>query len=38
MSPALVGDATKADGQKKDEKKTDEGKKEPDGQSKIVFI
>lgn len=36
--PAPVGAATKADGQEEDEKKTDEGKKEPDGQAKMVFI
>ncbi|RMC12798.1 hypothetical protein DUI87_10323 [Hirundo rustica rustica] len=36
MSPAAVGAATKADGQKEDEKKTDEEKKEPDGQSKMT--
>ena len=36
--PAPVGTATKADGQEEDEKKTDEGKKEPDGQAKMVFI
>lgn len=38
MSPAPVGAAIKADGQEEDEKKMDEGKKEPDGQSKMVFI
>lgn len=38
MSPAPVGAATKADGQEEDEKKMDEQKKEPDGQSKMVFI
>lgn len=38
MSPAPVGAATKADGQEEDEKKMDEGKKEPDRQSKMVFI
>lgn len=36
--PAPVGAATKADGQEEDEKKTDEGRKEPDGQAKMVFI
>lgn len=38
MFLAPVGAATKADGQEEDEKKMDEGKKEPDGQSKMVFI
>lgn len=38
MSPAPVGAATTADGQEEDEKKMDEQKKEPDGQSKMVFI
>ncbi|KAJ7411030.1 hypothetical protein WISP_104692 [Willisornis vidua] len=33
-----VGAATKADGQEEDEKKMDERQKEPDGQSKMVFI
>ena len=36
--PAPVGAATKADGQEEDEKTMDEGKKEPDGQAKMVFI
>lgn len=35
---APVGAANKAGGQEEDEKKTDEGKKEPDGQAKMVFI
>lgn len=35
--PAPVGAATKADGQEEDEKKTDEGRKEPDGQAKMVI-
>lgn len=38
MFPEPVGAATKADGQEEDEKKMDEGKKEPDGQAKMVFI
>lgn len=38
MSPAPVGAATKADGQEEEEKKMDEGKKEPDEQSKMIFI
>lgn len=36
--PALVGAATKADGQEKNENKRDEENKEPDGQAKMVFI
>lgn len=38
MFPEPVGAATKADGQEEDKKKMDEGKKEPDGQAKMVFI
>lgn len=36
--PAPVGAASKAGGHEEDEKKTNEGKKEPDGQAKMVLI